>query len=108
MQPKILPGYEGGVAIGQRKLWVVTAIGPASYSQTTGDVVSFAINEYIDFIAEALTISKTYTVSFIPAVTGNRQVWTARWFVNSTGAEVGNGVSLVGESIQTVIFGGEF
>lgn len=102
-------GFEGGILIGQRQLDVFFASGPTSYSQTTGDPVTALPNTYFDYIAPTMTVSKTYEVRFFPSATNtSRATWTAKWYVISTGAEVGNGVNLSAESIQTLAIDGEF
>jgi hypothetical protein len=109
VQLKPSVGYEGGIVIGQRKLFVFPSVGPTSYSQTTGDVVVAPVGVYIDYIAPTMSVSKTYEVRFFPsAVNTTRATWTAKWYVISSGAEVGNAVNLSGESIQTLAVGGEF
>ena len=109
MQLSILSAYSGGIAIGQRRLFCFSAVGPTSYSQTTGDAVVAPIGEYIDSINGAITVSRTYVVRFAPSAVGTtRASWTARWFVIATGAEVANAVNLSAESIQTFYIGGEF
>lgn len=96
--------------VGRRGIFVGTATGPTSYSQTTFDPVSVALNPYyIDaFAGDALTVSGTYVVRFRPAGTGTRQAWVAVWFVVSTGAQVANAVNLSAEKIQVGLFGGQF
>lgn len=96
--------------VGRRGIFVGTATGPTSYSQTTGDVVSIAQNPYyIDaFAGSATTVSGTYEVRFKPAGTGVRQTWTAVWYVISTGAQVAAAVNLSAEKIQVGFFGGQF
>lgn len=111
MQFKPSPGYEGGVAIGQRKLWIGfnNGGGPTSYSQTTGDAVVGPTGEYFDYFAPTMTVSKTYEVRFFPSAQNTtRASWTAKWYVISTGLEVANGVNLSAELIQTLAIGGEF
>lgn len=109
MQLSILSAYSGGIAIGQRKLFVYSATGPASYNQTTGDAVVAPIGEYIDAMFEAMSVSKTYKILFYPSAVGStRASWVAKWYVISTGAEVANAVNLSGESIQSAFLGGEF
>jgi hypothetical protein len=88
---------------------------PSSYSQTTRDPVnSPATGDYIAFpMGGVETLSKTYRVEFYPSAVGVIRAgaqnlpgalqvagWTARWFVVSTGAEVGNGVNLSTEVVQ--------
>jgi hypothetical protein len=109
VQLSILSAYSGGVAVGQRKLFCYSAVGPTSYSQTTGDAVVAPVGEYIDAMEQAMTMSKTYFVRFAPSVVGTtRAIWQARWYVVATAAEVANGVNLSAESIQSVFYGGEF
>ena len=96
--------------VGRRGLFVGTAVGPASYSQTTYDPVTLSKTPfYIDaFAGDALTVSGTYFVRFRPAATGTRQSWVAVWFVVSTGAQVAAAVNLSAEKIQVGLFGGQF
>jgi len=108
MQPKIVPGYEGGVSIGQRQLFCFYATGKSSYASSAGDAVSFPAGIYIDAIFPTMTVSKTYEVRFYPSVTGtSRASWVSKWYVISTGAEA-NSVDLSGEYIQFGALGGEF
>ncbi len=79
--------------VGRRGIFVGTASGPASYSQTTGD---------------PFTVSGTYFVRFRPAAQGVRQSWVAVWYVAATAAQVANAVNLSAEKIQVGIFGGQF
>ena len=109
MQLLINPGYEGGIAVGQRKIYVFNAIGPKSYSQTTKDVLSGPFNEYLDAIPDCFTVSGTYYVRFSPsAVSTTRATWKATWFVTSTNAEVNNSTDLSAEKIQFQAMAGEF
>lgn len=111
MQLKPIPGYEGGIAIGQRKLWVMqnNGGGPTSYSQTTGDAVTGPVGEYFDTISTGMTVSKTYLVRFFPSQNNTtRASWIAKWYVISTQSEVANGINLSAELIQTLVIGGEF
>lgn len=102
-------GYEGGLTVGQRQLEVFNAIGPTSYSQSTGDALSLPTGLYLDYVAPTMTVSKTYEVRFFPsAVNTSRATWTAKWYVISTGAEVTNATNLSAESIQTMALSGEF
>ncbi len=108
MQLSILSAYSGGISIGQRKLFCFSAIGPTSYSQTTGDAVVAPVGEYIDAIQPAMTVSKTYEVRFYPSAVGTtRASWVAKWYTVA-GAEVSNAVNLSAEKIQTFYIGGEF
>jgi len=96
--------------VGRRGIFVGTATGPLSYSQTTGDPVTLSKTPYyIDaFAGNATTVSGTYEVKFHPAALGTRQSWIAVWFVVSTGAQVANAVNLSAEKIQVGLFGGQF
>jgi hypothetical protein len=108
---------QGGqtVEFGEIKLAVLLGTGgPSSYSQTTRDPVQNpGQGDYIAFPMTAETLSKTYRVEFYPTATGQLRAgglnlpgatstagWTARWFVCSTGAEVGNAVNLSAEQLQ--------
>jgi len=97
--------------VGRRGIFVgIGTGGPVSYSQTTQDPVTVALNPYyIDaFAGDALTVSGTYIVRFKPAATGTRQAWTAVWYVAATGAQVAAAVNLSAEKIQVGFFGGQF
>lgn len=95
-----LKGYPDFV--GKRANFVGFGTGPASYSQTTGDVVALPMpGWYIDSIDGApLSVSGTYYVRPQPAGTGARQAWTLHWYVTATNAEVGAAVNLSAEKIQ--------
>lgn len=96
--------------VGRRGIFVGTATGPASYSQTTGDPVTVALNPYyIDaFCGMVTSVSGNYSVQFHPTTTGTRASWVAVWFVVATGAQVANAVNLSAEKIQVGFFGGQF
>lgn len=96
--------------VGRRGIFVGTASGPASYSQTTFDPITIAQNPYyIDaFAGDAFTVSGTYFVRFRPAALGTRQAWVAVWFVAATGLQVGAATVLSAEKIQVGFFGGQF
>ena len=100
MQLTLLKGYPDFV--GKRATFVGFGTGPASYSQTTGDVIQFPLtNWYIDAInGSPMTVSGTYFVRPQPAGTGARQAWTLHWFVTSSGNEVGNATNLSAEKLQ--------
>jgi hypothetical protein len=111
VQVKIVPGYEGGQAIGQRKLFCCYGTGPKSYSQTTGDVVSVGPGVYIDdFLSDnRRTVSGTYYVVARYTVAGTtRATWSLHWYTTGGSTEVSNGVDLSGESLQFSILGGDF
>lgn len=107
MQLTLLKGYPD--LIGKRFAWVGYGSGPASYSQTTADPLALPqYQTYIDSCFEGTSISGTYIVRAIPSALGARATWKLRWYVVSTGAEVGNGVSLAAESVQLSGFGGRY
>lgn len=108
MQGKVLPGYEGGIAVGQRKMVVFTGLGPTSYNATTKDVLQLQILPYIDFVNDSVSVSKNYVIEWTPSVAGNRATWAAIWISVATGLEVTPGTNLVGESIIGQAFGGDF
>ena len=88
--------------------------GPTSYSQTTRDpVFPPGTGDYIAFPMEAITVSKTYRVSFYPSAVGQLRAgslnspgaattagWTAVWSLVSTGAEVAAATNLSAEQLQ--------
>jgi len=96
--------------VGRRAIFVGTATGPTSYSQTTGDPVTLSQSPlYIDaFAGDAFTVSGTYFVRFRPAALGTRQSWVAVWYVAATAAQVTNATNLSAEKIQVGLFVGQF
>ena len=114
MQPTIIRGYDGGIAVGQREAFVLTGSGPTSYSNIgsssgTGDVITAPFGVYIDAVVPVLTKSGTYyLIPFPSAVNTTRATWAFRWFVTSTMAEVANTTNLSAESVQFLAFGGNF
>jgi len=94
--------------VGYRQLFAGYGNGPASYV-TGGDPVTLQNNRrYIDVLFSALTVSGTYLVRGIPAAAGERQTWKVKWFVVSTGAEVGAAVNLSAETVQMGGFCGQY
>lgn len=87
-----------GAQVGEFRNSLLWAAGPASYSQTTGDLVyNPGANEYINFPSNCTSKSGLYTVVFIPAAVGqgiiragapspSQSGWTARWLYASFGA----------------------
>jgi hypothetical protein len=109
VQLNLLSAYAGGISVGQRQLFVYSAVGPASYSQTTQDPVALPTGVYLDAMNECLDTTGTYEVIFYPSATNTtRATWTAVWFVVATAAQVANGVNLSGVKIQFSANGGEF
>ena len=100
MQITFLKGYPDFV--GKRATFVGFGNGPASYSQTTGDVVTIPLsNWYIDAVGGGvMSVSGTYFVRSQAAGTGARQAWTLHWYASSGGAEVSNAVNLSAEKLQ--------
>lgn len=108
MQGIVMPGYEGGVTLGQRKLVVFTGKGPASYNTTTKDALQIQTFPYIDFVNDSVAVSKNYVVEWTPSVAGPRATWAGIWISVATGLEVAPGTNLSGESIIGQCFGGDF
>lgn len=109
MQLQTVKGYEGGLTIGQRKIYAFFGTGPAAYANPAGDALSGPFSEYLDYVAPAMSVSKTYEVNMVPNTVGTtRAAWVAKWYVVSTGAEVANGVNLSAESVQFMALAGEF
>jgi hypothetical protein len=109
MQLTLLKGYPDFV--GKRATFVGFGSGPASYSPTTGDLITLPMpNFYIDAIAGG-TINSVSGLNFAkvqPSGVGPRMKWTLFWFVTSTGAPVGSGVSLATEQLQFGGFCGQY
>jgi hypothetical protein len=114
VQPTIIRGYDGGIAVGQREAFVFSGSGPASYSNIgsssgTGDVITLPFGVYLDAVMVCMTVSKLYILfPFASAVGTTRATWTFRWFVAATMAEVANTTNLSGESVQFGALGGNF
>lgn len=108
MQAKVLPGYEGGLTVGQRKVAGFTATGPTSYNTSTKDAFLFTALSYIDFVQDSVSVSKNYVVAFVPSVAGPRASWAAIWIAVATGLEVTSGTNLSAESIIGQAWGGDF
>jgi hypothetical protein len=71
----------GPAHVGEQEIWLVSGIGPASYSQTTGDPVYPATGEFMQApCGSALTPDGLYKVEFIPSgIPSLRPTWTAKW-----------------------------
>ena len=109
MQLSLLSSYAGGISVGQRQQFVYSASGPTSYSQTTGDVVSFPSGVYIDEIRPCVDTTGVYMVVFTPTVVGNRAgPWTARWYTLSGMTQVASLTNLSSVNVQFGAQGGEF
>lgn len=95
--------------VGEFRQAMLYAVGPASYSQATGDpVYNPGANEYIDFPMQAVTASGNYSVEFNPIAAGlnivragapspSQSGWTARWFSQNL-----NGTVSVAKIVQNV------
>ena len=99
MQLTLLKGYPDFV--GKRATFVGWGNGPASYSQTTGDVVRLPQpNYYIDAISSGTnTVSGTYFVRAQSSGVGPRMTWALFWYL-AAGGPVANGTNLSAEQIQ--------
>jgi hypothetical protein len=96
----VLPGQSA--EYGEFKQALLTAIGPTSYSQATGDVVyNPASCDYINFPSNCVTQSGNYEVKFVPTTAGSPRAgapspsqsgWKAVWNYASgaAGAPVAN------------------
>lgn len=111
MQAKVMSGYEGALAVGQKRMVVFIGTGPASYV-ATGDPLSLQIFPHVDLVVGGLTVSGLYRVEFQPSVAGPRANWTAIWMVAATAAvpeaPVAAGVNLSAESVICWAMGGDF
>ena len=105
MNLSLLKGYPD--LIGRRQAFVGSGAGPASYNQTTGDVLSVpGYGKYIDIVNDTpQDPTGTYYAKARPSAVGPRATWSLHWFVVSTNAEVGNTVNLSAYSLQV---GGNF
>lgn len=95
------------VTVGQRQIYVFNGTGPKSYSQTTGDVISFPPGFYADMVNGAVAVSKNYVARAIPSAIGFRPTWQFKWY-SSAGTEVSNATDLSAESVQFEAIGGNF
>ena len=111
MQTKVMSGYEGALAVGQKRMVVFIGTGPASYV-ATGDPLVLQIFPHLDLPIGGITVSGTYRVEFHPDVAGPRANWVALWFVVGTAtvpeAPVAAGVNLSAESVICWAIGGDF
>ena len=102
--------------IGNRQVFVGTGTGPASYNQTTGDVLSVSFTPFnIDAVlGVAVTADLKYIGIPAPITIGNSGGWTIFWynFVASAGATpawtplANNSTALASEQIQLSVLGG--
>jgi hypothetical protein len=95
--------------VGEMEIFLLTGVGPSSYSQTTGDVIKNpGTGENLYAVAECVTLSKTYVLRPYPsAVNSLRPTWTWKWYTQSSGSEVSNGVDLSAEKVQFMALGGQ-
>jgi hypothetical protein len=109
VQVKTAKGYDGGLAVGQRQKFTYQGSGPASYSQTTGDVITTPFGVYLDDIYPCMDTTHTYfLIPYPSAINTTRATWTFKWFTAAGMTEVGNGVNLSAFQVQFGAFGGEF
>jgi hypothetical protein len=107
MQLTPLPGYPD--LIGRRQVYVGYGAGPASYSQTTGDVLIVpGYEKYIDCILEAAQDpTGTYYAVGRPNAVGFRATWSLHWFNCSNSVEVANATNLSTFNLQISLLLGE-
>lgn len=100
MQVTFLKGYPD--LIGRRQAFAGSGAGPASYSQTTGDVLaSPGYDKYYDCVNNTpQDPTGTYYAQARPSAVGARATWSLHWFVVATGAEVANAVNLSTFNLQ--------
>ena len=109
-----IPGYEGGNAVGQRKVYVVSGNGPGAgeYVQATGDVLTLGPGIYIDDIVsgnERYSVTAAHFMRVVPSAVGTtRATWSIHYFVTAGGLELGAGVDISTEEFQFTVLGGEF
>jgi len=114
VQVTILPAYAGGIEIGQRKLFLGSGTGPASYSNVassggTGDIITMPFGFYIDFPFVCMTKSGNFMLIAFPSAVGtSRATWAFKWFQVSNFTEVANTTNLSAESVQFPVLGGDF
>lgn len=81
--------------------------GPTSYVNGTGDLLSpeaFGFNNNILFTTGSITFDGLYEA--VPQSGGLGYCkWYVRWYVISTGLEVGNGVDLSGSTCKLLAIG---
>lgn len=108
MQLTFLKGYPD--LVGRRRIYCGYGIGPASYSQTTGDVLTNPGYEqyWDDVFPTPQDPTGTYYAQPRPSAVGGRATWSLHWFVVATGAEVANAVNLTTFSLQVGGFGGQY
>jgi hypothetical protein len=75
----------------QRQLWEISATGPASYSQATGDIINFPGTQFPCCAPGGfLTQSGAYELKPFPSITGNlRPRWAFRWCYSGVGGSQG-------------------
>jgi hypothetical protein len=103
------------VITGNRQLFVGTGNGPASYNQTTGDLLSVGLPGFqIDSVwGVAVTPDLKYIAVPVPVAIGEGEGWTLFWynFVASAGATpawtpiANNSTVLASEQIQLTVIG---
>jgi hypothetical protein len=86
--------------VGQRGLFGMYGSGPASYSPTTGDVLSMPDFYYLDAVfGDPLSVSKNYYVRPFPSTVGTtRATWAWKWYYAGS---AGQGLGVDGVVIST-------
>jgi len=99
--------------IGYRQAFAGYGTGPASYV-TGGDPVTLSNNRrFIDIAFPTITLDQSYFLVPYPAATGERQVWTVKWYyakssLGTVWTEVSSGTNLSAETAQMGGFCGQF
>jgi hypothetical protein len=109
VQLKIVPAYEGGITVGQKLLYTLYGSGPASYSQTTGDVLSLPYGIYLDSVDVCMDTTHTYLLVPYPSVVGSDRItWSFKWYTAAGMTEVAGLTNLSTFSAQFAARGGNF
>jgi hypothetical protein len=106
VQTSIQKGYEGGISIGQKQLWVFSGAGPNPASNA-GDTLLFPAGIYIDWVAPAIDNTGTYLAIPYPSTGGPRPTWKFLYF-NLTSWAVLNSGNLSASTFVFEALGGEF
>jgi len=108
MQLTFLKGYPD--MVGRRRIYCGTGVGPTSYSQTTGDVLSNpGYDAYWDmvFVTPPDSTNTYYAIPRLNA-TGPRATWSLHWYDAATFTEVSNATNLSTYTLQVAGFGGQY
>ena len=114
MQAKVMSGYEGAIAMGQKRMVVFIGTGPGLPGGylANGDPLRVGVFPHLDLPIGGLSISGNYRVEFKADHAGPRANWVAMWTTAPTTTvpeePVAPGVDLSAESVICLAFGGDF